>query len=128
MGGKNKNNETNKLHLCLMDRTIEVYGNHFWEFFEGLSDSVREKLDYVFQMIISFERVPSKFFKHIDDGIYEIRVRSEGNIYRVFCFQEKGKLVILLHGFQKKTQKLPRREILKAKQLRQMYYDEKRQS
>lgn len=89
MGGKNKNNGTNKLHLCLMDRTIEVYGNLFWEFFEGLSDSVREKLDYVFQMIISFERVPSKFFKHIDDGIYEIRVRSDGNIIEFSIFKRR---------------------------------------
>jgi phage-related protein len=47
------------------------------------------------------------------------------NIYRIFTFFDDNKLVILLHGFQKKTQKTPRKEIERAKKLRRDYYDDK---
>jgi phage-related protein len=47
------------------------------------------------------------------------------NIWRVFCFFDKGKLVILLNGFQKKKQKTPKKEIDKALNLMESYYKEK---
>ncbi|WP_342747918.1 type II toxin-antitoxin system RelE/ParE family toxin [Mongoliibacter ruber] len=47
------------------------------------------------------------------------------NIWRVFCFFDEGKLVILLNGFQKKTQKTPTKEIEKAAKLMDEYYTEK---
>jgi len=90
-----------------------------------LDKKVKEKVDYVLQIIISVERVSTKFFKHLEDGIYEIRVEWGSNIYRIFTFFDDGKLVILLHGFQKKTQKTPRKEIERAKQLRRDYYADK---
>lgn len=82
----------------------------------------------MFQIIITMDRIPDKFFKHVDDGIYEIRVERDSNIYRIFSFFDDGKLVILLHGFQKKSQKLPAKEIERAKKLRKMYYDDKEKS
>ena len=53
------------------------------------------------------------FLKHLEgtNGLYEARVQLASNIWRVFCFFDKGKLVILLNGFQKKTQKTPKKEI-----------------
>ena len=39
------------------------------------------------------------------DGLYEARIQLGSNIWRVFCFFDNDKLVILLNGFQKKTQK-----------------------
>lgn len=71
--------------------------------------------------------IPKKFFKHIEDGIYEIRIESGSDIYRIFSFFDEGKLVILLHGFTKKSQKLPRKEIEKAFKLRSEYYEQKQQ-
>lgn len=71
------------------------------------------------------EIIPKKFFKHIEDGIYEIRIKSGSNIYRLFSFFDEGKLVILLHGFTKKSQKLPRKEIDRALRLRREYYESK---
>tara|TARA_R110001592_G_scaffold362545_1_gene676750 strand:+ start:7308 stop:7469 length:162 start_codon:yes stop_codon:yes gene_type:complete len=43
----------------------------------------------------------------------------------VFCFFDKGKLVILLNGFQKKSQKTPPKEIEKASKLMDQYFAEK---
>ncbi len=48
-----------------------------------------------------------------------------GNIYRVFCFFDNGNLIILMNGFQKKTQKTPRKEIELAERLKKQYFDEK---
>ena len=59
------------------------------------------------------------------DGIYEIRVSSGSDIFRIFCFFDEGKLVILINGFQKKTQKTSVEEIERAKKLKNKYYEDK---
>jgi len=48
------------------------------------------------------------------------------NIWRAFCFFDQGNLVILLNGFQKKTQKTPKNEIERAVLLMQEYYNDKK--
>ena len=65
--------------------------------------------------------------KHLTgtDGLYEIRVQSGNNIFRIFCFFDKGKLVVLMNGFQKKTQKTPKKEIEKALKIKKEYEQEK---
>lgn len=60
------------------------------------------------------------------DGLFEVRVQVGNNIFRVFCFFDKGNLVILLSGFQKKDQKTPKKEIKKAEKLKNEYYENKR--
>jgi len=95
------------------DRKLVVYKQHFWEFYEAQTPEVKEKIDYVLQIVIKLNRVPKKFFKHLTDGIYEIRIERDGNIWRIFCFLD-GKKVILLHGFQKKSRKVPNKELIKA--------------
>ena len=104
-------------------RKLEPFKNYYWEFYNKQSKSVQTKIDYVLHIIMTVEIIPKKFFKHIEDGIYEIRIKSGSNIYRLFSFFDKGKLVILLHGFTKKSQKLPRKEIDRALHLRKEYYE-----
>ena len=58
-------------------------------------------------------------------GLFEIRVEVGSNIYRVFSFFDEGKLIILINGFIKKTQKTPKNEIELAEKLKQQYFDEK---
>ena len=58
--------------------------------------------------------------------MYEIRVEVGSDIYRVFGFFDKGQMVILVNGFQKKSQKTPRQEIELAEKLKQEYFDEKK--
>jgi len=48
------------------------------------------------------------------------------SLSRIFCFFDEGKLVILLNGFQKKTQKTPTKEIERAKKLKNQYYEDKK--
>ena len=104
-------------------RNIFYYKNYYLEFFETLDAQVKMKFNWTLKLISSVERVPVKYFKHIEDstGLYEIRVESEGNIFRVFSFFDKGKLIILI----KKSQKTLKKEIEKAEKLKKQYFDEK---
>lgn len=108
-------------------RNIFYYKNYYLEFFETLDAQVKLKFNWTLKLISSVNRVPVKYFKHIEDssGLYEIRVESEGNIYRVFSFFDKGKLVILINGYQKKSQETLKKEIEKAEKLKKQYFDEK---
>lgn len=73
------------------------------------------------------ERVPAKYFTHITgtQGLFEIRIEASGNIYRIFSFFDKGNLIVLGNGFQKKTQKTPKQEILKALKIKTEYEKER---
>jgi phage-related protein len=76
----------------LTKRTLEPFGDYFWNFYHSLDSDIQEKVDYVLQIIISVRRIPKKFFKHLEDGIYEIRIEYRNNIYRIFSFFDKGKI------------------------------------
>ncbi len=106
-------------------RILVPYKDYFWDFYNPLKQNIKDKVDCVLHIVMTLERVPAKFFKHLEDGIYEIRIEVGSNIYRVFCFFDDDKLVVLLHGLQKKTQKTPRNEIEQAKKLRRNYYEDK---
>jgi phage-related protein len=71
--------------------------------------------------------IPKKFFRIIEgsDGIYEVRVEIESNIYRIFCCMDGGAVVFLFHGFQKKTQKTPMKEIKRAEAIKKEYFKSK---
>ncbi len=88
---------------------------------------VQDKIFRIFEAIETLERIPSNYLKHIEgtDGLYEARIRLGSNIWRVFCFFVGDQLVILLTGFQKKTQKTPKNEIQKALKLIKDYYVQK---
>jgi len=79
-------------------------------------------------LIGTIERVPIKFFKHLENtsGIFEVRVEVGKDIYRVFSFFDEGKIIVLINGFQKKSQKTPKGEIELAEKLKIQYFDEKK--
>ena len=76
-------------------------------------------------MIEDIEHVPKTYLDIIDGKLYEVKVKQGSNIYRIFCFFDKKKLVILMNGFQKKTQKTPKKEIDKAKMIMKEYFEDK---
>ena len=108
-------------------RELIFYRHYFLEFFDRQSEKVKEKIDYVLFVLTHTDRVPEKFLKHIEGqkGLYEIRVESGGNIFRIFCCLDKGRIVVLLNSFQKKTQKTPKGEIELADKLMNEYFDNK---
>jgi phage-related protein len=106
------------------ERKIIFHKHYFQDFYLKQKESVQEKIGYVFRIIKTVDRIPEKFLKHLEgtDGLYEIRVEANGNIYRIFCCFDKGNLVVLFNGFQKKTQKTPKQEIELAEKLKTEYF------
>ena len=56
------------------------------------------------------------------NGLYEIRVEYNSNIFRIFCCFDKEKIVVLFNGYQKKTQKTSKKEIEIANKLMREYF------
>jgi len=108
-------------------RKIFYFKNYYLDFFSSLKPEVKKKFNWTLLLIATVERVPEKYFKHLTGttGIYEVRVEVGSNIYRVLSFFDKDQLVILVNGFQKKSQKTPKREIELAEKLRKEYFNEK---
>jgi phage-related protein len=108
-------------------REIFYYKDYYLDFFKILKPDVQKKINWTLQLIATIDRVPKKYFDHITNstGIFEIRVEVGTDIYRVFSFFDKGNLIILINGFQKKIQKTPKSEIELAEKLKKQYFDEK---
>lgn len=109
-------------------RQVVAYKRYFLDFYEGQTDEVQRKIEWTLNLLRSIDRVPKKYFDHMTgtDGLFEVRVELGGNIFRVFAFFDKGNLVILGNGFQKKTQKTPKTEIERALKIKEEYENEKR--
>ena len=115
-------------YLCGMkdERKIRAYGDYFGDFINSISDGAKRKIFYAIDMLKTGQRVSSKFVKYLRDDIFELRAEYNGNIYRVFFIFDDGNVVILFHGFQKKTQKTPKGELERALTLKEEYYEQKR--
>ncbi len=89
---------------------------------------VREKIAWTFLLIEEIQQIPETYLKHIEgtEGLYEIRIQLGSDIFRIFCFFDEGKLVVLANGFQKKMQKTPKKEIEKALKIKEEYYEDKK--
>jgi phage-related protein len=111
-----------------VERKIIFHGSYFTDFYLEQSTKVQEKIEFVLRIIRQVERVSKKFLSPMSgsDGLYEIRVEYSSNIYRIFCCFDNGNIVVLLNGFQKKTQKTPLKEIEKALRLKREYFELKK--
>ena len=109
-------------------RQVVAYANYFKDFKKTLSKETLQKMYQIFIYIMTQEQVPVKFLKAITGvaRLYEIRVEEGGNIYRIFCCMDEGRLVVLFNGFQKKTQKTPQGEIERAKRIMNEYFAQKK--
>jgi phage-related protein len=98
-------------------RIVFAYKRYFLDFYEAQQDHVQRKIEWTLNLFQIYERVPLKFFKKIEnvDGLFEIRIEIGNNIFRIFSFFDTGNLIVLGNGFQKKTQKTPKKEIKKQK-------------
>ncbi len=111
-----------------MAKRIIFFESYFIEFYKRCNPKLKEKIQYTFELIKQVEKVPEKFLKHISgtEGLYEIRVKSQSNIYRIFCCFDEGNLVVIFNAMHKKTQKTPQKEIEKALILKARYFQQKR--
>ena len=121
------------MYLCFLDnkqkhRKIAFYKDYFQNFFDKQSEKVKAKIIWTLNLVEDLQRVPETYLKHIENtiGLYEIRVQFGSDIFRIFCFFDQGQLVVLSNGFQKKTQKTPKKEIELALKIKAEYENEMR--
>ena len=82
-------------------REVIAYKNYFEDFLKEQPRKVQDKIFKIIEAIETLERVPANYLKVMEGagGLYEARIQLASNIWRVFCFFDKGKLVVLLNGF-----------------------------
>lgn len=109
-------------------RAVLFYKEYFQEFFSKQRPKVQDKIIWTLTLLEELSVIPETYLKHIEntDGLYELRIQQGNDIFRIFCFFDEGRLVILVNGFQKKTQKTPRKEIEKALKLKEEYESERK--
>lgn len=111
-------------------RRVIVYKHYFDEFVADQTRDVRRRIFRVIGALETYQRIPSSFIKHLSGtrGLYEARIMLGSNIWRVFCFFDSDSIIILLNGFQKKTEKTPKKEIDRALRLMNEYFENKQNS
>ena len=111
-----------------MIRELLFYKSYFLDFYFKQNQKTQVKIDFVLDLIRNIDRIPVKFLKHVEgtDGIYEIRIESFGNIFRILCFFDSNRLVVLLNSFQKKTNKIPKKEVETSERLKKEYFKNKK--
>ncbi len=107
-------------------RQVIIYKNYFEDFFLAQKRKVQDKIMWTLKLIESHEQIGANYIKHITGikGLYEIRIKYGTDIFRIFCFFDEGYLIILMNGFQKKSQKTPQKEIDKAIKIMRAYESE----
>ena len=99
------------------------------EFLDNLSIKERAKIFAYIEKFVELKGIgiqpKENLSKHLEDGIFELRVGFENRISRSFYFYESEKRIIFTHGFVKKERKTPKNEIDKAKSIRKLWRDGK---
>jgi phage-related protein len=92
------------------------------EFLDSLTGKVAQKIIWVLRLLEDLEIVPSTYFKKLTGtNIWECRIHHGQNSYRIFCFFDSHSIIVLTHGFMKKTQKTPKEEIERAESYRREF-------
>lgn len=108
-------------------RQVFRYKGYFNDFFDSQPIKIKKKRIWTLTLIEEIEQVPENYLKHLTgtEGLYEVRVKFGSNAYRILCFFDDGKLVVLMNAFQKKTNKTPKQEIKLAEKIKKQYESEK---
>jgi phage-related protein len=97
------------------------------EFLDTLDSKQAQKVAWVMQLVEELESIPTTYFKKLTNTgeLWEIRVQQGNNIFRFLGFFNDKSFIVLTNGFQKKTQKTPKAEILLSEQRKKEYLERK---
>ena len=92
------------------------------DFLLSLNEKMRAKAAKEIRILSEYgNRLREPYSKHIQEGIFELRIKFASDISRIFYFFFDGNKIILTNGFIKKTQKTPKEEIEKAIKYKEDY-------
>lgn len=106
-------------------RTLYFFKNYFRDFYQAQSEKVKKKILWTLRVVEELDQIPELYFKHLTgtDDLYEIRAQVGNDSCRIFCFFDKGNVVVVGHGFVKKTQKTSLTELDRAHKIKAEYYE-----
>lgn len=117
------------VNISYVSRTITFYKTAegkcpIQDFLDSLSGKAAQKVTWVLKLIEDFDIVPSSYFKKLTgtEEIWECRISFSSNTYRILCFFVNNSVVVLTHGFTKKSQKTPKTEIERAEAYRRDFF------
>ena len=98
------------------------------KYLDSLQSKQAQRVAWVFELIEELERVPKQYFKKLKgtDDIWEIRAQYGNDIFRILSFFDGQNIIIAAHGFTKKTQKTPPKEIETAERRKTDHFRRKR--
>ena len=92
------------------------------EFIDSLDDRAAARVDaFIERLRVYGNRMEGKFVKKLTADIFELRVKQFDRIFRVLFFYQRGMLIVITSGFQKKTGQTPSMEIARAERLRKLW-------
>jgi phage-related protein len=107
-------------------RKLIFFKTYFFDFYENQEQKVKEKMDFGLFLLQYVKQVPSKHIGSTQEkNLFYLKVKQGSNIYRIFFCYDEDKIVVVMNGFTKKTQKTPEKEIDKAISIKKQYFDEK---
>ncbi len=96
------------------------------DFLDQLDDKMLTKVLRMISLLKNYGNdLREPYSKHLNDGIFELRISHGSNISRILYFYTSGKTIVLTNGFIKKTPKTPAKEIEKAERFRKDYAERK---
>ena len=92
---------------------IEVLNETVQAEIEALPEDIRVRLTHILDMMVEVgpERMREPHVKHLRDKLWEMRMRGRDGIARALYVTARGKRIVILHAFVKKTQATPPRAI-----------------
>lgn len=83
---------------------------------DALPLDIRASFQRIVELIQShgLERVREPYVKHLEGPLWEMRMKGKNGIARAVYVTAIGRRIVVVHVFEKKTQKTPRREIMTA--------------
>lgn len=96
-----------------MNWKVEILNTIVEQEIEDLPEDMQAKLLRIVEMIqtLGLERMREPYVKHLEKGLWEMRMIGRDGISRAIYITAAGKRVVIVRAFVKKTQKTPRKEI-----------------
>ncbi len=92
------------------------------EFILSQNEKMQAKIIRTVELLSTYGNgLRDPYTKHLDDGIFELRIKFSSNITRILYFFYVDKKIVLTNGFTKKTMRTPKNEIALAKKHRDDY-------
>jgi phage-related protein len=97
------------------------------EFLDSLTAKQAQKVVWALRLVEEMERVPAQYFKKLTgtEDLWEVRAQHGGDTFRLLGFFDRSRLVVLVSGFAKKTDKVPRQELTLAEERKRDYLSRK---